>query len=60
MHRWSYVLVGATDEESAQRLAERLRNEVPAGTADHRGAQPAAIWEERPGNPFAVLGGLAG
>jgi hypothetical protein len=60
VHRWSYVLVGATDEQSAQQLAERLRNEVPAGTEITVELNQLAIWENRPGNPFAVLGGLAG
>jgi hypothetical protein len=60
VHRWSYVLVGATDEQSAQQLAERLRTEVPAGTEITVGLNQLAIWENRPGNPFAVLGGLAG
>lgn len=60
VHRWSYVLVGATDEQSAQQLAERLRSEVPAGTEITVELNQLAIWENRPGNPFAVLGGLAG
>ena len=60
VHRWSYVLVGATDEQSAQQLAERLRIEVPAGTEITVELNQLAIWENRPGNPFAVLGGLAG
>lgn len=60
VHRWSYVLVGATDEQSAQQLAERVRSEVPAGTEITVELNQLAIWENRPGNPFAVLGGLAG
>jgi hypothetical protein len=60
VHRWSYVLVGATDEQSAQQLAERLRGQVPPGTEITVELNQLAIWENRPGNPFAVLGGLAG
>jgi hypothetical protein len=60
VHRWSYVLVGATDEQSAQQLAERLRGEVPAGTEITVELNLRTVWDERPGNPFAVLGGLAG
>ena len=60
VHRWSYVLVGATDEQSAQQLADRLRTEVPAGAEITVELNQLAIWENRPGNPFAVLGGLAG
>jgi hypothetical protein len=60
VHRWSYVLVGATDEQGAQQLAERLRTEVPTGTEVTVGLNQLAIWENRPASPFAVLGGLAG
>jgi hypothetical protein len=60
LHRWSYVLVGATDEDSAQTLAGRLRGEVPAGAKITVEPNVRAMWDERPGNPFAVLGGLAG
>src|SRR5450432_3530730 len=60
VHRWSYVLVGATDEESAQQLAQRLRGELPAGVQITVELNARAVWDERPSNPFAVLGGLAG
>jgi hypothetical protein len=59
IHRWSWVLIGANDEDDANTLADRLRAELP-------GAEIAAevnrreLWENRPGNPFAWLGGLAG
>lgn len=60
VHRWSYVLVGATDEESAQQLAERLRGEVPPGTEIAVELNQRELWDHRPPNPFAILGGLAG
>jgi hypothetical protein len=60
VHRWSYVLVGATDERSAQQLAERLRGEVPAGTEITVELNQRELWDHRPPNPFAILGGLAG
>jgi hypothetical protein len=60
LHRWSYVLVGATDEDSAQELATRLRGEVPAGSQVTVERNLRAVYDSRPGNPFAVLGGLAG
>jgi hypothetical protein len=60
VHRWSYVLVGATDEDSGQQLAERLRGEVPAGVQITVELNLRMVWEDRPGNPFAVFGGLAG
>ncbi|MGI8714231.1 MAG: hypothetical protein ACR2NR_13860 [Solirubrobacteraceae bacterium] len=60
LHRWSYVLIGATDEDSAESLAQRLRAEAPDARAVTVEPNVRAMWDERPGNPFAVLGGLAG
>ncbi len=60
VHRWSYVLVGAADEQGAEQLAERLRAEVPAGVQITVELNLRRVWEGRPGNPFAVFGGLAG
>jgi hypothetical protein len=60
VHRWRYLLVGATDEDSAKALAERIRNEAPAGSGVKVEGTWAAAYGERPPNPFAVLGGLGG
>jgi hypothetical protein len=60
LHRWSYVLVGAADEDSAQALAERLRGEIPAGSTVTVERNQRAVYEDRPWSPFALLGGLAG
>ena len=60
VHRWKYVLVGALDEEAAKSLAERLREEAPAGSTVKAEGSWQAAWAERPANPFAFLGGLAG
>ncbi len=60
VHRWSYVLVGALDEDSAAALAERLRAEAPAGSAVTVEGNLRAVYDERPWRPFSVLGGLAG
>lgn len=60
VHRWSYVLVGVADEDAGAQLAERLRGELPAGTQIAVERNRRAVWEDMPGNPFAVLGGLAG
>lgn len=60
VHRWSYLLIGATDEDSAQALAERLRGEVPAGTEVVVERNRRAVYEHRPFNPFTLLGGLGG
>jgi hypothetical protein len=60
VHRWSAVLVGAADEDSAAQLAERLRAEAPAGCSVTVEGNFRAIYEDRPWSPFWVLGGLAG
>ena len=60
LHRWSYVMVGATDEDSARALAQRLTGEVPEGASITVERNPRAIYDGLPRSPFAVLGGLAG
>lgn len=59
IHRWSWVLIGADDEDDANALAERLRDELPGAeiTVEANGRK---VWDSLPGNPFAILGGLAG
>jgi hypothetical protein len=58
VHRWRYLLVGATDEDSAKRLADRIRNEAPTGSRVSVEGTWAKAYAEQPPNPFAVLGGL--
>lgn len=58
VHRWKFLLVGATDEDSAKALAERIRNEAPTGSRVTVEGTWAAAYAERPPNPFAILGGL--
>ena len=60
MHRWSYLLIGATDEDSARALADRLRGEVPAGAEVVVEENRRSLYEHRPFNPFTLLGGLGG
>jgi hypothetical protein len=60
VRRSHYLLIGATDEDSAQTLAERLRGEAPAGSEVLVEANPRSIYEHRPWNPFTLLGGLGG
>jgi hypothetical protein len=55
VHRWKYLLVGATDEDSAKALAERIRSEAPSGSRTKVEGTLAVVYAERP-NPFAVLG----
>jgi hypothetical protein len=60
LHRWSYVLIGATDEDSAKALAERMEHEAPPGSIVTTELNQRFIYENRPWSPFTVLGGLAG
>lgn len=66
VHRWEFVVIGAADEDSAQALAERIRQEAPAGSEVTAEASVQEINEEAPdvrtpyNNPFAVFGGLGG
>jgi hypothetical protein len=60
VHRWKYLLVGATDEDMARELAERIRGEAPAGSRFKVEGTWAKALSEGPSNPFAVLGGLGG
>lgn len=58
--RWKYMVVGATDEDAAKQLAERIRREAPGdGKVTVEGSGQVA-WAERPPNPFAIFGGLGG
>jgi hypothetical protein len=60
VRRWTFLLVGAGDEDAARELADRIRTEAPAGAQIRveRGAGP--VWDVYGNNPFAFLGGLAG
>jgi len=59
VHRWKYVLVGANDEDAANQLAERIRNEAPSGSSVAVEGTWREAYAERPHNPFWFLGGLA-
>ncbi|HET9126044.1 MAG TPA: hypothetical protein VFN65_14280 [Solirubrobacteraceae bacterium] len=59
VHRWNWVLVGARDEDDGNAVAERLRDELP-GAEIAVESNMRAVWDSRPPNPFAWLGGLAG
>lgn len=56
--RWSFVLVGAYNEDEAKSLAERLRGEAPTGSEVAAEGTWGVAYAERPPNPFAVFGGL--
>ena len=50
--RYFFVVVGTDTEEEARELAARIGGDVEAGGE--------IVWENTPGNPFAVFGGLGG
>ncbi len=59
VHRWKYVLVGATDEDTANQLAERIRLEAPAAASVKVEGTWREAYAERSRSPFWFLGGLA-
>jgi hypothetical protein len=59
VHRWDWVLVGANDEDDAQAVAQRLRGELPHAQITVE-LNLRTTWKNAPGNPFSLLGGLAG
>jgi hypothetical protein len=66
VHRWHFVVIGAPDEDAAQALAERIRQEAPQGSEVTAETSVQEITEDAPdvptpfNNPFAVFGGLGG
>jgi hypothetical protein len=52
LRRWSYLIVGTSSREDAERLAARLHGQVEPGGE--------LVWETLPGNPFAIFGGMGG
>ena len=60
VRRSHYLFLGTADEDSANALADRIRGEAPAGTTVTVEASAEAIYDDRPPNPFAFFGGMAG
>ena len=58
VRRHRYLLAGAANEDEAQALAARIRDEAPKGATIHVEPGGQMVWEVLPTNPFAVLGGL--
>jgi hypothetical protein len=58
VRRFTYVLVGAANEDEARALADRLREEAPAGARVLVEPGGQMVWEVAPRNPFVVFGGL--
>ena len=60
LRRWHYLLVGAPDEDAATALAQRIATESPPDAVVTTEATGPATNAVRPGNPFAVFGGIGG
>lgn len=60
VHRFRYVLIGTESETDAEQLADRIRAEAPAGSKVTAEGTWQSMLRERPANPFAFMGGLAG
>jgi hypothetical protein len=58
--RWRYLVIGANDEDSANALAQRIREQAPPGALIISEGTPRTVSEGSPGNPFAIFGGLGG
>ena len=59
VRRSRYLLVGASDEDSANALATRLDALAPAGSTITVEGTERAVRDGAPPNPFAIFGGLA-
>lgn len=60
VRRYSYVLVGVRDEDTAQALTDRLRAEAPAGSEVTAEGTARTVLAAVGTSPFAVFGGLGG
>jgi hypothetical protein len=58
VRRWTFLLIGAANEDEARSLAERLRAEAPEGSVIEVEPGGEMVWEVAPSNPFAIFGGL--
>ncbi len=56
--RGKYLLVGATDEDQAKAIAERIEAEAPGESHVRVEGTWQAALAEQPPNPFAIFGGL--
>jgi hypothetical protein len=56
--RFTFLLVGAVNEDEAHELAKRLEGEAPEGASIEVEPSGQMVWSVAPANPFAVFGGL--
>jgi hypothetical protein len=59
LRRWRYLLVGAGDEDTANALAERVR-EIAGIQVTLEVEASSRVAENELANPFAIFGGLGG
>jgi hypothetical protein len=60
VRRWKFLLVGANNEDDANELARKIKQEAPAGAVVHVEPGGGMVWQMMPATPFAVFGGLGG
>jgi hypothetical protein len=58
VRRYTFLLVGAANEDEAHELADRLREETPESVRIEVEPGGRIVWEVAPSNPFVVFGGL--
>ena len=58
--RWTYLIVGAENEDEANALVERLQTELPSGAAIQIEPGGGMTWPTSARNPFAVVAGVFG
>jgi hypothetical protein len=58
VRRYTFLLVGAVNEDEARELAARLADEAPEGSRVEVEPGGQMVWEVMPQNPFVVFGGL--
>ncbi len=56
--RFTFLLIGAANEDEANELAARLESEAPEGATIEVEPSGQMVWSVTPGNPFAIFGGL--
>ena len=59
VRRWKFLLVGANNEDEANELARKIKQEAPAGATVQVEAGGGIVWQVTRGTPFAIFGGLA-
>ena len=59
VRHWKYLLIGADNEAQAHEIAEKIRDDLPAGAELKVEASGTLVWRAVKPSPFAVLGGLA-